>query len=397
MSLIAGSHVSTLFDSVAAGKELVSTAMRPFSNAQPLCAIVYSTVCHDQQQLLRTVRSTIGNQVCVLGCSTQGISGRGVFSEASYVAGIMLLGGTSLVAKADRQAEINVNTYEKGKRLAETIQTGLGQEPKVIILHYDPLVGANMEGLLAGIGSVVNAPIIGGGAAQPWGPMTRTFQYFSTEVTSNSVVAVGLAGLFDVHTCFSHGTEPTGLTMRVTRAEGNAILELDGQPALDVWNEITGSGTNKIRSVDETAAWAVGIALGQGHRGTNAIRAAFGFDTEKGSILLQVPIVTGTEVMFHHRTVETVLDGTAAMGLKMAESLKGRQAKAFIGFECGARTTPFLGLNCSQRENLDLQQRLGMDAAWLGMLAWGEIAPFAGKPEFFNYTYPLLALAESSQ
>jgi small ligand-binding sensory domain FIST len=32
------------------------------------------------------------------------------------------------------------------------------------------------------------------------------------------------------------------------------------------------------------------------------------------------------------------------------------------------------------------------DAPWLGMLAWGEIAPVGGEPAFHNYTYPLVVL-----
>jgi len=29
----------------------------------------------------------------------------------------------------------------------------------------------------------------------------------------------------------------------------------------------------------------------------------------------------------------------------------------------------------------------------LGLLAWGEIAPCGGEPEFHNYTYPLIVLS----
>ena len=63
---------------------------------------------------------------------------------------------------------------------------------------YDPLCGADVERLLAGVREIVGCPVVGGAASQPWGPMVRTYQYISDRVTSGSAVAIGLSGPFDV-------------------------------------------------------------------------------------------------------------------------------------------------------------------------------------------------------
>src|SRR5207237_6418883 len=95
---------------------------------------------------------------------------------------------------------------------------------------------------------------------------------------------------------------------------------------------------------------------------------------------------------FHHRTVPVVKEGTVAMGRELVARLDGRTPWAVLGFECGARTAPFLGPADTLEENLDLQRVVAPRSPWLGLLAWGEIAPCGGEPAFHNYTYPLVVL-----
>ncbi len=65
-----------------------------------------------------------------------------------------------------------------------------------------------------------------------------------------------------------------------------------------------------------------------------------------------------------------------------------------LGFECGARTLPFLGAEATQLENRALQARFSPDVEWAGVICWGEVFPVPKRPGFHNYTYPLLALAD---
>ena len=116
--------------------------------------------------------------------------------------------------------------------------------------------------------------------------------------------------------------------------------------------------------------------------------AAFGIAT-----VVQAAIPEGTKIMLHHRTVPAVTEGTLAMGRDLAARLKGRHPWAVLGFECGARTSPFLGESGTLQENLQLQKIAAPGTPWLGMMAWGEIAPVAGRPAFHNYPYPIVVLA----
>jgi hypothetical protein len=88
-----------------------------------------------------------------------------------------------------------------------------------------------------------------------------------------------------------------------------------------------------------------------------------------------------------------VRDGTVAMANDLARRLEGKNPWAVLGFECGGRTAPFLGTAGTLEENLELQKSLATEAAWLGFMAWGEIAPCGGEPEFHNYTFPLVVMS----
>ena len=119
-----------------------------------------------------------------------------------------------------------------------------------------------------------------------------------------------------------------------------------------------------------------------------------GYTGERRGVVLQVGLPVGSKVMLQHRSFEGVLEGTARMARELKEKLKGKQPRAALGFECGGRTKPFLGLQRTAEENAGLRAVVGPDADWLTMVAWGELFPVGGRPGFHNYTYPLVVLAD---
>jgi hypothetical protein len=310
----------------------------------------------------------------------------------------MALGGSAVKTATALEREIAVGTREKGAGMAKRMLSDLGEAPKLVVLLYDPLCGADVHELLGGLREHLSCPIVGGGASQPWGPMVKTYQYFGKEVLSQGAVALALTGPFVAELGVCHGTSPTGVVMTLTRTEGNRLLEIDGRPALDVWREATGYSEGETIDQDHVAAWAIGVERSvQSPAGREQslymIRAAFGFDQNEKSVTVQAAIPSDTKIMFHHRTTSAVLEGTKAMAKDLAARLSDRKVWAVLGFECGARTSPFLGSKATVDENVALQGLVAPEAPWLGLLAWGEIAPVGHEPAFHNYTYPLVVLA----
>jgi hypothetical protein len=398
MEFRGSSYVTSEANSKAAGQQ-AAQALRGAFSQEPLKAIVvYASVTHDQAALLRALHAELGLDVPIVGCSVQGVAGEGAVLEGGYLAGFIGLGGSGLKVGAALERDFEQDTRAKGKRLGSQMVARLGESPKVSVLFYDPLCNADVEEMLGGLADEVRCPLIGGGAGQPFGPIVKTFQYWQGEVVEHAAIGLGLSGPMTAEIGVCHGTSPTGLLMTVTRSVGNRLVEIDGRPAIDVWREVTGCVGDEITNQEYVSNWAIGIErtleAPDGERvSLYFVRAAFGFDLESGALIVQAAIPEGTKIMLHHRTVPAVTEGTLAMGRDLAARLKGRHPWAVLGFECGARTSPFLGDTGTLQENLQLQKIIAPGAPWLGMMAWGEIAPVAGRPAFHNYTYPVLVLA----
>ncbi len=373
------------------GGQRAAEEIRAALTAPPKVVLAHLTVNHRQPRFLEGLRSVLGPDIPLLGCSGQGVMGGGTVVEEGYAASTLALGGDALRISTARIDAIQEDTQEKGRALAKQLREGLGGEPsRVTLLYYDPLAGADMSPFLQELDRGLEGAVIGGAAAHFFSAtMTTTYQYFGTEVFSNGAVAVSLAGDFGVHLANSSGVSPVGLAMKITKASGTMIQEFDGRPAIDVWKEVTGN--DGVEDPIANAALALGLPVEGGSK-EHMIRAAFVLGLDKG-VMLQTAAPEGAVVHFYHRTQEDVLDGSRRLGDDLAAQLQGRSLKAVLGFECGGRTLPFLGTEATNQENGSLKARLG-EAAYCGLIGWGEIYPVGGKTSFHNYAFPVLALSE---
>jgi hypothetical protein len=382
-------------DTTDAAQEVAESLLEKFGEGGLKAVLVYATMNHDQEELVRALRDALGEDVLLLGSSAQGVVSNDELTEDGFAITAMGFGGDALQCSSAFERDVAEDPHGKGRHLAESLVKGLDRPPAVVLISYDPLCGIDVQGMLKGMSEVVDCPFVGGAAGQPWGPPRQTFQYWGGEVFSHGAVALALAGDFNVEVGICHGTDPTGIKSVVTKSDGNRVIEIDGRPAAEVWRETTGCRVEDMVQQSHLAAWAVAVEVkGKDGASESAIRGAFGFESDTGAMLLQAPVAEGTNVVLQHRTVEKVLTGTQTMARELNDKLAGRKPWAVVGFECGARTFPFLGEANTRAEHQQLRAALAPDTPWLGMMAWGEVGPCAGTNAFHNYTYPLLVLTE---
>jgi hypothetical protein len=403
MQCFAASFFSLDPDSSDVGRLAGESLQRQFGAERLRAVVVYATMNHDHAEMLEGLRATLPEDVLLLGSSVQGVVGDGELAEEGMVMGAIGLGGEALNCAAALEHEIQIQPFEKGQALGKRLKSELGAEPKLVIMYYDPLSGVDVETLIAGMRTELSCELVGGGSGQPWGRPLETAQFWGTEVLSHGVLAVALSGPFATEIGICHGTAPTGISSVVTKADGNQVLEIDGRPAAEIWREVTGCSVSDLLLQSHFATWAVGIerrAIVQGADGEQeltgrVIRGAFGFNADTGAMILQAAVAEGTRIMLHHRTVEDVLNGTVVMGTELVARLHDRRPWAVFGFECAARTFPFLGPSKTREEHQGLRRAVAPAAPWLGMMAWGEIGPSLGQTAFHNYTYPLVVLVDA--
>jgi hypothetical protein len=385
----AGVGYSTNVDPQAAVAEALAAALAS-GDAPPRLAIVYATVSYDQAALLAAVGDRLPG-VPVVGASTSGVAINGMAVEAGRCLAATVLRSDDLRVRVASAEGLNKDPFRCGREVAEK----LGPRPpgpSATFLWFDILTGANIAALLAGLAEGGHPAVVGGASGQPWGIMVQTFQYAGDRALSNSAVALLIEGVEPVYD-MTHGMEPIGLELTITRARDNVIEEINGRPALDVWCEQL--GVEPSRDIDVAGSWAFGIRPPVGVPYESMFtRTPFQLDPATRTITLPVPIPAGTRAHVCVRTQAGVFDRALAMGRRMADALRGRRPLLALSFECAGRPGPFLGPEKSNEEIVEIQSLIGGTIPWLGMYAWGEICPLGGRSEFHNYTLPLCVLCE---
>lgn len=383
----AGVGVSREGDAFAAGREAALRAVEQADGAAPVVSWVYATVLHDHAELLRGVRSVVDGPI--VGCTTQGLSRPGGIDDLPRAVGVAVLGGDGVEARVARVTGVRGDSADAGRRLAEALDTP--SDPRCpLLVWYDPLFGADGQALIDGLARGGHPWVVGGGAGQRWGPHHRTCQFFDEQVLTDAIVGVQLRGV-EMLLGLTHGTEALDMALTVTGSRGNLVTELDGQPALDLWeHELQGSTLNDM---EHAASWAFGLPTdGQVEVDGPVTRAVVGFDPAHRALILQAPIAPGTRVRICHRTAAATVQRAVQMARRVADRLEGRPPLLALAFECAGRSRPFLGPELAAREIVDMQRAIGADVPWLGYLAWGELAPVGARTRFHNYTFPLAVL-----
>lgn len=354
--------------------------------------IAYAGVAHDQHEVVAALQAALPG-VPIVGGSSQGAAVPGRTVESERFLSVALLRGATLGV---RQAHVTLDSHRDDVAHGRALAAQLGpppQTPHTTLIWYDPLCGCNATGLLEGLAEGGYARVVGGATGQPWDKMVTTFQYQGTTVAEHGATVLVLEGV-EALVYTTHGAEAVGLTLEVTRVEGNVVYELDHRPALDVWCEQT--GIEPDATVESSANWALGVTPPRELTYEGCFtRAPFAFDFASRAIILQASIPRGAKVQVCIRTQSAVFGGARAMFDRIRAQLEGRRPVLVAGFECGARPGPFLGSELAAVEMRELETALPPGTPVLGMYAWGEIAPVGAHSEFHNFTFPLVVLCEA--
>ena len=258
-----------------------------------------------------------------------------------------------------------------------------GEKPELVWLAGTP--GAE-EAVLRGIESVTGpeVPIIGGSAAD--NSVAGGWCVFDGAGVHGEGVAVAV--LFPsgpVSFAYQNGYAPTGITGRVTRAEGRRVHEIDGRPAAEVYGDWTGGavavdpeGGEGQPILSASTFWPLGREISDvgGVPYYLLAHPAVGHGT--GAIDLFATVAEG-EVLTQ---MAGSADGLASRAGRVAGLAKraGRMDTADVR---GALIIYCGGCMLSVRDRLDevvagVKDELG-DAPFLGAFTFGEQGPILGQ------------------
>jgi hypothetical protein len=362
--------------------------------AAPELIIAFVSTSLDPARALAGLRQALPG-VSVVGCSSYAeINSQEALSGSLTVMGLRFEGIEFQTFSHDASDD----PFKAGAAFATAVG---GFAPNLLITFLDGLA-YNSTRLLRGIQSVLGDgfPIVGGIAADD-ARFEHTYQLHDGECLSRAVVGVALRGPIEIVTAARSGWRPVGATRTATKVvEGNVLLELDGEPALDLYRQFLGDRWAEMPLVGvEFPVGIVGGVLGEQHMAKHQsegqgegeiilLRAIKAIDEERNAIVFGGDLPEGAQLRMARASKDDVIAGADAAG---SEAI-ARMADPSIAliFNCMARKL-VLGRRYKD-EVLQTFGRLGPELPKIGFHTFGELSPVDGVTMHHDKTFTIALL-----
>lgn len=308
-------------------------------------------------------------RACLVGCSTAGEIGSEGVSEAGCVLTAVEFAGTRITPASTKLVSME-DSFDAGSRIgAELATPGL----KAIIV-FAPGVAINGSALVDGLTRRIGPQVlITGGLAADGGAFLRTWTLGPHGASTDEIVAIGLHGdaLEFAHGSFG-GWKPFGPVRRITRCEGNIVREIDGEPALAVYQRYLGEHARDLPASGLLFPFAIVDDAGNE---TGLIRTILGVDRNSGSITLAGAVESGSYLKLMHADTDRLVGGakTAAEAARKMRSASSDSLAILVS--CIGRKL-VMGERVGE-EVTAVSRVLGSTSVLTGFYSYGEISPRA--------------------
>jgi len=366
-------------DDAALDASLDALAASGVERADVALVFVSSDCGPRAHELLHAVRRTTGAPV-VLGCSGAGVLTERREVERGPAVAVLVVTDERLVVTPFLLAAQGPGTGEQvAQRVGQTVAEGgcLVVLPDAVGL--DP--GALLDGLHEALGFV---PVVGAVAAgEP------TFELYATEAVRGALAGVAFSGLAPM-IGVAQGCMPIDEPYVVTRADGNAIEQIAGRPALEVLGDAIRAlprGEERIRRAGVFAGLAMDPAKSPLERGDFLVRNLVGLEQASGAVVVAERVRVGQTVQFQIRDAEASREDLTATLETLARRLGGRRPAFGAYFDCAGRGQGLFGV--ADHDVTLIRKHLG-EFPLVGFFGNGEFAPVGRRNFFHNYTGALV-------
>ncbi len=262
---------------------------------------------------------------------------------------------------------------------------GLQEDTKAVFFFADPFstpITRLLPALVNCRGKDKPLPIIGGmasGASQA--RYNRLF--LDDQALRSGGVGLTISGPLELDCIVSQGCRPIGEHFRVTKVDGNVVLELGGKPALDVLQNLAKRADAKERDFLQGGLLLGGVIdENRSHfgRGDFLVRSILGIDRKRKGIAAGEFYRLGKTVQFHVRDPQTAVEDLQLL-LDSQQLVKRPFAGLLV--TCNGR-----GRSLFHEDDYDLniiRERIGK-VPIAGFFAAGEIGPIGGKSFLHGHT-----------
>ncbi len=321
----------------------------------------------------------------IVGCSTAGEISGSTVSDGGAVAVAVEFASTR-VRTVLRRIENPGHSHQIGIELAEGL---LAADLRHVLVFSDGLHvngAALADGLRAGLPNHVSAT---GGLAGDGSRFEQTVVLHDDEVGSDRAIAIGLYGPdLEVSWGSAGGWEAFGPRRLVTRATGNVLYELDGQPALGLYKTYLGERAEGLPAT----GLLFPLELLSEHEGEpSLVRTILAVDEEQQSLTFAGDVPAGRQVRLMKSTIDKLIWGAEQAG---GSAKPEHRPELALLVSCVGRRL-LLGQRVEEEVEAVLTE-LGNPSGAVGFYSYGEIGPggLAHGCELHNQTMTLTTFGE---
>ena len=369
---------------VSSGKDYLAGS--GFTQIQPSLVLVFGQPATIADGSLFSRIQNMHPHAIVCGCSTGGqINGDRLVDDDAVV---LSLAFESTEVRLAEETDVELN-------MSRQCGTALGR-----VLHRDDLAGVflladglrtNGNELALGLSEAVGESVtVAGGLAADGDAFTTTLVSAGGVPATGRAIALGFYGAnFRMQTGIGDGWQVFGPRRRVTRAAGNKIYALDGEPILDLYRRYLDD--EDFAGLPRTGLlFPLQISL-PSESEQAVIRAVLGVDHVDRALIFGGDVPVGSIAQMMRGTHERLVEGAATAASQIESALSSNMAAILVS--CIGRRL-LMGSRVED-EIVSVTDKLGAMPR-VGFYSLGEISPFpgTGRPRLHNETMTIITLSE---
>lgn len=331
----------------------------------------------------------------VIGCSSAGeVYGTEVHDRSLSVT-VTRFDRTDL-SFASLEVAGPADSFVAGQTLAKKLAAARPGLVAVIVLSEG--LAVNGSELVRGLnGSLDPGVVVTGGLSGDGSRFSRTWVSVGARVKPNLVAAVGLYGQ---HVMVGHGSkggwDKFGPERVVTRSEGNVLFEIDGKPALALYEEYLGDKAKELPASGLLFPLAMRKSSGDDRV---LVRTLLAVDREKQSLTFAGDVPRGHLVQLMRADFDRLVDGASdAMRMAMETGAPQGDDSLALAVSCVGRRLVLGDRTEDELEAVRDASPRGKRTTLTGFYSYGEISPFAAATpsDLHNQTMTLTLISESA-
>jgi small ligand-binding sensory domain FIST len=371
-----------------AAEEVARTIASGLHGARARAAVFFATTAHGPGygRFERALAAATGAEH-VVGCSASGVvSPQGAVERGAGVTALALAGEVEV--RRFFVPGLRGRSEEIGRELGR-IARALDAEPRALVLLADSYNLAPDE-LIAGVAAVApDVALVGGGATED-GSTGETTVVGRGACASNAVAGLAIGGV-RLRTAVSPSCTIYGGWWTITAAQGNRVLELDGEPALAAFLErLPESLREDLRGALRATLAALATPLAAADiADPYVVRPFLGADPRRSALLVGDEVVAGMRLAIAVRDPQRARE---VLDENLARLSQGPELAGALYFNGVERGEGFYGI--PDLESAYLRRRLG-ELPLAGLYCGAGFAPLGGRNRFHQYAGVLVAMHES--